>query len=284
MFSEFVADYARREKHRTAMTYHRLLSQFERWLDEQGIKEFDREHVLEFLETRRWSNASRNCFLAALRGWARDAKAGIASGVTQEELRSALELRARLERLEGLRDFRVERREKPALSLEQISEINGVMDPETSCLFWIYLWFGFRLGELKLIGNVDWGAGRLEVETEKVGGSRALFFDEYTAKILRHAFDSGLIDLPDISIWKRFRKYSGCCAPAKLTPHLCRHTFATHFSTITDQFTLKRMLGHGFRSATDVYVHRFDEQIREVMVERHYLKPLEPRGGAENGA
>jgi len=271
IFDSFVADYERREKYLTARTYHILLGEFAKWLDGRGLADFDRNQVLEFLEGQKWSNASRNCFLAALRGWAKFARGYAEEGHEQ----------ARLSRIEGIKEYAVKREEKPALSLEQVSDLFDVMDPDTSTVFWILLWFGFRLGELKMIKGIDWGAGRLEVETEKAGGTRTLFFDGYTAKLLRHAADKGLLDLPDIKIWKMLRKYSGYCAPARLTPHTCRHTFATHFSTLTDEFTLKRMLGHHYTSATDVYVHRFDEQIREVMVNRHYLKTLEVR---EDGA
>jgi integrase len=278
IFDSYLTDFARREKHKTALTYHKLLSLFERWLGEQGLEEFDEQHVINFLEGQRWSNATRNTFLAAIRGWSKNAKSKIPSGVTLEEIQLGRDAEKRLERIEGIRDYKVERKEKAALSLEQISGLFDAMDPDTLSVFWVLLWFGFRVGELKMIKGIDWEAGRLEVETEKVGGTRTLFFDGYTARILKHASDKGLLDMPDLAIWKRLRKYSGFCRPVKLTPHLCRHTFATHFSTLTDEFTLKRMLGHHYTSATDVYVHRFDEQIREVMVDRHYLKPLEVKG------
>lgn len=270
-FDTYIADFARREKHRTALTYHKLLSQFERWVEERGAQNFDREDVIEFLENRPWSNASRNCFLAALRGWARFMRGYAEDGKEQ----------ARFSRIEGIRDYRIERKEKPALSLEQISVLFDVMDPDTAELFWILLWFGFRVGELKLIKSVDWERGKLRVETEKAGGSRVLFFDGYTAKILRHALDKGLPDLSDKRIWGMLRKYSGCCAPIKLSPHIARHTFASHFATLTDRDTLRRMLGHAPRETTDIYVHVPEERIHEVMVVRHYLKPLEPDGSGE---
>jgi site-specific recombinase XerD len=255
IFDSYIGDFARREKHKTALTYHRLLSQFEQWLAEQSLGDFDEQHVIKFLEGQQWSNATRNTFLAAIRGWSKNAKSRIPSGTTLEEIQRGRDAEKRLERIEGIRDYKVERKEKAALSLEQISGLFDAMDPDTFSVFWILLWFGFRVGELKMIKGIDWEAGRLEVETEKVGGTRTLFFDGYTARILKHASDKGLLDMPDLAIWKRLRKYSGFCRPVK--------------------FTLKRMLGHHYTSATDVYVHRFDEQIREVMVERHYLKALE---------
>lgn len=277
IFDSFIGDFARREKHRTALTYHRLLGQFERWVQEVSRHDtFDRENVLKFLEGQKWSNASKNCFLAALRGWAKDAKSKIPSGTTLEEIQQGRDAEKRLDRIIALKDYTVRREKKPALSLEQISDLFSVMDPDTSSVFWVLLWFNFRVGELKLIKTIDWERGRLEVENEKVGGTRILFFDEYTARILRHASDKGLLDLPEIKIWKMFRKYSGFVAPNKLTPHTCRHTFNTHMRNILkDDGLLRTLMGHGNRSMTDVYDSTFEEEIREAMVEKNYLKPLE---------
>ncbi|MEM3402757.1 MAG: tyrosine-type recombinase/integrase [Candidatus Hadarchaeales archaeon] len=273
MFDDFLNDYVRRGKERTATTYYKLLGQFERWLADRGVANFDREHVIVFLDERGWSNSSRNLFLAALRGWAKFTRGYAEDGKEQ----------ARLSRIESLKYYTVRREEKQALTLEQIQDLLGAMDPDTAALFWLLLWFGFRVGELKLIQNVDYERGRLVVETEKVGGTRPLFFDAYTAKILKHAIEFNLHLLPEKKIWEHLRRYSSYCAPTKLTPHICRHTFASHFATLTDRDTLRRMLGHGAKETTDIYVHVPEERIREVMVVRHYLKPLEPDGGEPDG-
>lgn len=274
-FDDFLNDFLRRGKRRTAETYAKLLNRFSVWLDKHKLTDFDRGEVLKFLERQKWTNASKNCFLAALRGWAKDAREKTPSGTTLKEIQRGRDTEKRLGRIITLKDYTVHREEKPSLSLEQISTLFGAIDPDTSSLLWVLLWFGFRVGELKLIEKIDWKLGRLEVKTEKAGGSRALFFDDYTTRLLRYAKDKALLDLPDLAIWRRLKQYSGLVRPVKLTPHTCRHTFATHFSRLTDRDTLRRMLGHGARSATDIYVHRFDEQIREVMVGKHYLKPLE---------
>jgi integrase len=271
IFDTFISDYTRREKHRTALTYYKLLSQFEKWLG--GRDQFDDQDVIGFLEGQKWSNTSRNIFLAAMRGWAKDAKSRIPSGATLEEIQRGREDEKRLERIINLKGYKQTRGEKPSLSLEQISTVFEAMTPEDAGLFWTLLWFGVRVGELKTV-KIDWTEGKLTVETEKVGGTRSLFFDEYTRRLLRYAEEKGLLDLPEATVWKRLRKYSGFIAPIKLGPHICRHTFATHFHELTDEITLKRMLGHSHGSATEVYVHPV-ERIREVMLVRHYLKPLE---------
>lgn len=275
IFDTYLNDFIRRGKNRTAQTYAKLLGGFSRWTNERDLSNFDEQDVIKFLEAQQWSDSSRNTFLAAIRGWAKHAKAKIPSGTTLKEIQRGREKEKMLERIITLKDYTVHREEKPALSLEQISTLFDAMDPDTSSLFWVLLWFGFRVGELKLIKKIDWELGRLEVETEKVGGSRALFFDKYTARLLRYAKDKGLLDLPDLAIWRRFKQYSGLIAPIKLTPHLARHCFATFFADIVNRDILRRLLGHGPRETTDIYVHPSEERIREAMVEKHYLKPLE---------
>jgi len=283
MFDDFLNDYARRGRTKTAETYGRLLSQFERWLEGRGAAGFDREDVLKFLAERPWSATSKNLALTALRGWARDEKAKVPPGADLSEMQRGRDIEKRLDRISALRGFTVRREEKPALSLEQISTLLDAMDPNTSTLFWLLCWTGLRVGELKMIKNIDWEAGRLTVETEKAGGLRVLFFDKNTGELLKHAKERGLLDIPNTKIWRMFRRYSHFCQPVKLSPHACRHAFASKFAELTDRDTLRKMLGHGAKDATDIYVHVGEERIREVMVERHYLRPLEPDFGKNTG-
>ena len=77
------------------------------------------------------------------------------------------------------------------------------------------------------------------------------------------------------AVWRRLKRYS-YYFPG-FTPHVCRHTFATHMARVVDRYTLMLMLGHSSRSATDLYVHPGPEEVRRAMLERHYLLPLEPK-------
>ncbi|KXB08075.1 hypothetical protein AKJ58_00980 [candidate division MSBL1 archaeon SCGC-AAA385D11] len=284
MFEEFLADYKRREKKKTAETYKKLLSQFEKWLDNQGSQEkFKREDVLSFLKTQHsWSNSSKNVFLSALSSWARSELEKVQPAVTDQE---KLEVR-RLKRIKGIRSYEARPKEKEALNLDQIVDLRIAMDQDTQNLFWVLLWFGIRVGELKKIKKIGLEDRSLTVETLKRKGSeaeRTLYFDDYTGRILQHSRDKGLLDLPYQTIYKRFKKASKLTS-IKLTPHVCRHTFATHMSSRTDPFTLAQMLGHsitgvaqarGGAKVTGDYVHPAQERIRKVMLERHYLIPLE---------
>lgn len=271
IFNDYISDFARREKHQTAMTYHKLLSPFECCLIKRKLENFDRDDVLLYLEEQKWSNSSKNTFLAALRGWAKFQRGYSEDGKEQ----------ARLSRIEGIRGFKMNREEKPALTIEQLKNLFSVMDPDTFSLFWNLLWFGFRVGELQLIKSIDWEKRELVVETEKAGGTRTLFFDDYTSRLLKISQEKELLNLPPLVIWKRLKKYSYYIQPIKLTPHICRHTFGTHMAEIvgSDRDILRRMLGHAPKETTDIYVHPSLERIRKVMVEKHYLNELEGSSG-----
>ena len=272
IFLDFLEEYAMRGREATLRTYLHLLLPFERWLEEKGVREPDRKDVLEYLALRAdWSNNTKNQFLSALRGWARWSRGYAEDGPTQ----------ARLSRIETLKNFPKGRDERKALTLEEIRVLLSKAEPEDYCLLWILLWFGLRVGELNLIRSVDPERGELVVETEKAGGTRTLYFDEYTGALLEYARERGLLSLSPRKVWKRLVRYGYYVRPKRFTPHVCRHTFATHMSRVADRDLLRRMLGHSPRSATDLYIHPSDEEVREVMLRKHYLRPLEVgHGGA----
>jgi integrase/recombinase XerC len=59
----------------------------------------------------------------------------------------------------------------------------------------------------------------------------------------------------------------------KKSPHILRHTFATHMlNRGADLNSIKELLGHANLSATQIYTHNTFEKLREVYQKRH------PRG------
>jgi integrase/recombinase XerC len=59
----------------------------------------------------------------------------------------------------------------------------------------------------------------------------------------------------------------------KKSPHILRHTFATHMlNRGADLNSIKELLGHANLSATQIYTHNTFEKLREVYIKRH------PRG------
>jgi integrase/recombinase XerC len=56
----------------------------------------------------------------------------------------------------------------------------------------------------------------------------------------------------------------------KKTPHVLRHTFATHLlNEGADLMAIKEILGHSSLAATQIYTHNAFEQLREVYQKAH---------------
>jgi len=275
-FDDFLGDYARREKHRTVKTYGALLKQFENWLDGRDIGEFSRDDVLTFMKEKEWTNSSRNTCLSAIKGWAKFEKSRVPIGATLEEIQIGRQVEKKLENIASIKEYPQERKVKRPLTLEQIRWFLDVMaEVETRCLFWLFNWFGWRVGETKLITGIKWGNNSIDIQTEKAGGMRTLYFDDYTERIMKYVIEKGLLNLSSKRIWSMFKRYS--TPEIDLTPHICRHTFATRFAELTDRDTVRKMLGHGAEDVTAIYIDPAQQRIKELMLKHHYLMPLEPR-------
>ncbi len=76
-------------------------------------------------------------------------------------------------------------------------------------------------------------------------------------------------------IYDRVRRYSRLAKIGKkITPHILRHTFATHLLRLGEKLiVLKELLGHRQISSTQVYLHLSGEDLREA-IEKHPVKKL----------
>jgi integrase/recombinase XerC len=197
----------------------------------------------------------------------------------------------------GLGTIKTERRLPKFLRDDQIEALLAAPDDsplglrDRALLETLYA-SGMRAGELVKIsvGDVDFDEGVVRVigkgDKERVtllGRQAVQAINRYLRKgrpalVAPQAADDGALfvnrygaRLSDRGVRKLFTRYcEAASSTLKITPHVLRHTFATHLlANGADLRLVQELLGHSSLATTQMYTHVTTERLQEVYREAH---------------
>ena len=149
---------------------------------------------------------------------------------------------------------------------------------------------GVRVSELVniKINDIDFNNNSIKVRG-KGNKDRYVFYGNYCKEAINNYIKNGRISLLngqtcDYLLLNRFGKnisvvsirkilneiINKCSLDIKISPHVLRHTFATHLlNEGADIMHVKELLGHSSLSTTSIYTHVTNEKIKEVYYKTH---------------
>ena len=198
----------------------------------------------------------------------------------------------------GLRSVKTERRLPKYLRSDEMEALLAAPAAETAlglrdrALLETLYATGMRAGELVALclSDVDYDEGVIRVigkgnkERMTLLGRQAVFaLQRYVRKgrpelLLNADKDDGALfvnryggRLSDRGVRKLFDRYCDAASThLKITPHVLRHTFATHLlSNGADLRLIQELLGHASLATTQMYTHVSTERLQEVYAQAH---------------
>ena len=149
---------------------------------------------------------------------------------------------------------------------------------------------GVRVSELVNIKINDINFNNNSIKIRGKGNKdRYVFYGKYCKEAINNYIKNGRISLLngqtcDYLLLNRFGKnisvvsirkilneiINKCSLDIKISPHVLRHTFATHLlNEGADIMHVKELLGHSSLSTTSIYTHVTNEKIKEVYYKTH---------------
>ncbi|BDI32639.1 tyrosine recombinase XerC [Capsulimonas corticalis] len=205
----------------------------------------------------------------------------------------------------GLRTVKLDRRLPKFLRTDEIEKLltSPAQNPlglrDRALLEMLYA-SGMRAGELVIlnVGDVDFDeaivrvVGKGDKERVTLLGREALqaltiYLATSRPTLIEHAKDDGALfvnryggRLSDRGVRKLFDKYCAAASSTlKITPHVLRHTFATHLlNNGADLRLVQELLGHTSLATTQMYTHVTTERLQEVHRAAHPRAKGVPNG------
>lgn len=86
---------------------------------------------------------------------------------------------------------------------------------------------------------------------------------------------AGHLSRGSFSVMLKEAAIRGGIAPSRVSPHVLRHSFATHLlANGADLRSLQEMLGHADISTTQIYTHVLDERMKRLVSDNHPLAKI----------
>jgi integrase/recombinase XerC len=284
--------YLRTARHYSAYTLKAYATDLNQWADflaNQGIGDIRAVDTgvirafLALLQGRRYARASLARKQAALRAFFRWAKReGLANSDPFQRWMTP----------------RTERRLPKFLRPSEIDALMHAPDNKPSglrdrALLELLYASGLRAGEaVRLeVNDIDLEAGEVRVRFGKGGKERISLLGQAAIEALKQYLSMGRpqlaaaspapqkalflnkygLPLSDRGIRRTFDKYAAAtCARLKITPHVLRHTFATHLiENGADLRAVQELLGHANLVTTQIYTHVTTEHLKQVHRRAH---------------
>jgi len=284
-FLSYLKDEKRYSKH-TLLSYNNDLSQFDRfcniYLNNTELSELTHKDVrkwIVFLMNDSCSARSINRKLSTLRSFFRFLR--------RESLvqNNPMELVVAPKKGKKLPNFLSE---ENMLVLRNVDFGEGFFAKRDSLILELFYQTGMRLSELMnlKVNDVDWSACCLKV-LGKRNKERILPISDNLMKILdefvaHEEFDDNIAGgvlfytekkntVYEKLLYRTVVKYlSQITTMAKRSPHVLRHTFATHLlNNGAELNAVKELLGHSSLAATQIYTHTSFEVIKNVYEQAH---------------
>lgn len=269
MFEEYLMDLELRgQSKNTIRNYNYTLSNFFDFIGKnpESVTELDIKSYMIYLKNEKnATNRTIHRHLNALRSFFRYQNLSIADKVMLPKLSKPLP--------------KFLTKEEMALLIETPNKLRD------KCIIRILYSTGLRVSELVKLNKNDIKTESIHVVSGKGSKDRIVFVDPKTREMIGTYLSSRTDDndalfisthgerISSRTIQWNIKKYSNECGiEKKVTPHVLRHSFATHMlEGDADIVVIKELLGHSNLSTTQIYTHITDERRKKVYEKAHPL-------------
>ena len=242
------------------------------------LEDLKDDEILDYLQKRDLSICSKKTILAVLKSFFAFCRANIERGISIEEIRQELTIRQRYDKIINLKIPHFLKgnaeKEKQRIYLNDLKKILSVADKKDRDIIILLSYFGFRKSELLGIKfeNINFNENKIRIQTAKTKIWRNLYFINKIKPILRRFMMEYKHNLRYDSINSFLLKYRHIIG-FRIYPHLFRHLFNTEMrKQLNNDYLIKKLMGHSNKDMTDLYTDVSEEEIKEAMQKKHYLK------------